>query len=206
MRRKQELQSAVAPIEVIQAYERFCRGLHDAFDTPRAAAATSDPSVFEIPRLPEEDDFRLFLHGTDARYADARQRFGKLKLQTLDLLGGPFCTFVERNAAALVFALAFLGSMPCLMRDSPPFPNGCESFILGPSFKSLALHSRRYRTQTIPLASIGATAASHMSYQDGISTNAVKQVHAESNRPAPTGLAANNSKGQRGRLICHSWP
>ncbi|WP_164104206.1 hypothetical protein [Candidatus Laterigemmans baculatus] len=105
-RLEQELPSVTALVRAIDAYEQFCRGLHDAFDVLRATAVSSDASALPIPSLANDEEFRSSLSGTADRHAAARQLLGEVDLQLLNVFDERFRPFAEPlNAAECAFAL-----------------------------------------------------------------------------------------------------
>lgn len=84
-----------ALLNAIRAYERFCRGLRDAFDLLRAEAANADARGYEICSIAKDGDFAVSVHGLDHRYQEARRCLGDLDLQLVNLFDGRFEAFVQ---------------------------------------------------------------------------------------------------------------
>src|SRR5262249_52485574 len=92
----EQLPSYAALLQTIQAYERFCRGLHDGFDLLRSEVTATDPQGFEVSSIGRDSDFVTSLSGLERRYEEARQRLGEIDLQLLNLFDVRFGTFAEQ--------------------------------------------------------------------------------------------------------------
>ncbi len=82
-------------LQAIQAYERFCRSLHDGFDLLRAEAAVADARGFPVASISRDNDFGICLHGLDGRYEEARRRLAEVDFQLANLFDERFGPFAE---------------------------------------------------------------------------------------------------------------
>ena len=75
-------------VEAIRTYERFARGLQDAFDVLRAEATTPDASGYVVPQIANNGAFQKSVNQLEERFTAAHRALGEItgtafSLQTL---------------------------------------------------------------------------------------------------------------------------
>jgi hypothetical protein len=87
---------AYAPLlEAIRLYERFCRGLQDAFDLLLAQAQTVDARGCVITTIAGDQEFATSVHDLSGRYARAREALANLEPVLQNLFDERFAAFAE---------------------------------------------------------------------------------------------------------------
>jgi hypothetical protein len=89
-------------LEAIRWYERFCRGLQDAFDILLAQAQTVDARGYEVAAIAHDEEFTASVHDLSVRYAKARESLVNVNPAFQNLFDERFATFAEPLAAAQV--------------------------------------------------------------------------------------------------------
>ena len=82
-------------LQAIQAYERFCRSLHDGFDLLRAESAAADARGFKVTSIANDADFATSVGGLDSRYEEARRRLSEVDSKLTSLFDERFGPFAE---------------------------------------------------------------------------------------------------------------
>jgi hypothetical protein len=87
-------------LHAIRAYERFCRGLQDAFDLLLAEAQTVDARGYEVPAIGRDSEFAGAVGGLAGRHAEAREALANLDPTLQGLFDVRFGAFADPMPAA----------------------------------------------------------------------------------------------------------